>query len=149
MIEIKDSYGFGYRLYDKETGKYVANNAGNRFNALFCALLKNELNKPRKAKLHSVEEIGKIYESGLLQASSENINAATEGFLFYENYQLDLDEKLFYKNENVIRLIYQVMNDHWNNDEFRESEYGRIQAMVHNYKYMDKLIFGKEEEKTL
>ena len=148
MIEIKDSYGFGYRIYDKETGKYIANNSENRIKALFCALLKNELNKPHKTKLHSVEEIGKVYKDALTQSTCDNLNEAVDGFLFYTNYQLKLNHKAFYRNENVIRLVYQVMNDQ--KDDKKKIDDNKIQALVDDYKYMDKhLISQEKEEKTL
>lgn len=148
MIEIKESYGFGFRLYDSETGKYIQNNADNRSRALFCALLQNEANKGKAHKeKHSVEEIANVYENALIQSKCDNLNEAVDGFLFFANHQLDLDKKGFYKNENLIRLIYLVMNDQ--KDEKKQTGFDSIQAMANDYKFMNKKILGKAEEKIL
>lgn len=132
-------------MYYSETGKYLQNNADNRSRALFCALLQNQANKAHKEKLHSVEEVANVYENSLVQSKCDNLNEAVDGFLFFANYQLKLDQKAFYKNENMIRLIYLVMNDQ--KDETKQTNYDSIKAMADDYKFMNKKILGKEEEK--
>ena len=50
MIELRESKVNGLRLFNTETGRFVENNAHNRFNAFFGVLVKNEIRLAKNGK---------------------------------------------------------------------------------------------------
>lgn len=149
MIRLKESYGYGYRLFDTETGKYVANTPESRREALFCLLVANEIKLAKKDvsnDQYSVEKIAKYYGETLYLYS--NMEFDTKIFKSFKNR---LDENfalygLLDKEENEV-LAYSVLKDQQN--EKTKANVFDIYALKEEYKYLNNKIFANQEEKEL
>lgn len=147
MIKLKESYGFGFRLFDDQTGEYVRNTADNRSEALFCALLESEAKKPYKDepfRLHTVSETAKIFFDFL--KTSETPHLVDERLVreFVRGCDAVWEINGLKDDENFQKLVFCVLNDQ--RDENKATNAYDIENFSRKYEYMNNEIFGKEEK---
>ena len=150
MINLKDSYGFGYRLFDTETGEYVINNAKNRNEALFCSLLQNEIKRGKDIRegkndyvfLKSVDQILWDYYTCLEEATKYPLNAGT-----LKDFITDLNKNFRIKDlkrdENFNQLAYCVLEDQ--HDENKRLNGYEVEKISEKYAKYDRVIFNEND----
>ena len=147
MIVLKEDQNSECRLFDDKTGKYVKNTADNRSEALFCALLKCEAEKPyrhQSYRLHSVSESAKIFHDFLV--TSEDSHQVDERLVkkFIDGCDAVWEIKDLKDNVNFQKLVFLVLKDQRNIDT--HMNYYKLENLVDKYSYMNDKIFGKKEE---
>ena len=154
MISLKESYGFGYRLFDTETGGYLQNNAKNRNEALFCTLLQNEIKKGNDIRegrtdnvfLKSVDQLLWDYFRCLEDAKKYSLDMHT-----LKDFITDLNKNFRIKNlknnEDFKKLAYSVLEDQY--DENKRFNGYEVELLSEKYAKYDKVIFNDKEDKTL
>ena len=150
MLKMKESYGYGFRLFNTETGKYVEDTAENRREALFCLLVEHEIKLTQKGMAkddhYSVEKIANYYAEALYLYRNVEMDD-----VHFKSFKNRLDENfglygLLDKEENQV-LAYAVLKDQ-QNEKTKASVYD-FDKLKNKYESLDEKIFAKELEQVL
>ena len=143
MLRMLESYGYGYRLYNPKTRKYVDDNAKNRARALFGEIVVCEAKKTPKdyESRYSVQELLGIYRKAVFWHKFETPGKTTR--LDLETFIYELDSEIGLGNlaqdENFERLALRVLRDQQNQNTL--TNVYDIEDMEKEYIFMNKYIF--------